>query len=322
MEVDVPESRVNWGKCLRVRVRINVTKRFIRGKKVTIEGGEARWVQLKFERLPNFCYQCGLLSHALRECPLSPGNNQPGDGSLQYRAWLRGDLIRRYPNEPAKHGRGVNQDHRSGAVGGWLETPPVSSDLPREKKEKGTPQRSSQGNSGLTGEETSLEKPKKLAGTLHGSGKAIGSEEKVGKEPSPLSASLPSTLGTRTELADVMLWEKVHVHDLGKTHPEVISSPTSLCTNCHVVTELLGFVEKCLPGFEGKHRIGDKVARDANTFEGHVGTHETLEHIYPQQATLDAPSFEISSGPYKEESKANLSTDSTKSRIQHEHFLK
>ena len=118
---------------------------------------------------------------------------------------MRGEPIRRYPNEPAKHGRGVNQDHRSGAVGGWLETPPVSSDLPREKKEEGTPQRSSQGNSGLTGEEISLEVPKKLARTLHGSGKANGSEENVGKEPSPSSASLPSILGTRTELADMML---------------------------------------------------------------------------------------------------------------------
>ena len=108
---------------------------------------------------------------------------------------MRGEPIRRYPNEPVKHG-GVNQDHRGGAVGGWLKTPPVPSDLPRETKGEGTPQRSSQGNSGLTCEEMSLEAPKKLAATLHGSGKANGSEEKMGKDPSPLSASLPGTLGT------------------------------------------------------------------------------------------------------------------------------
>lgn len=75
MEVDVPKSRVNWGKCLRVRVQNDVTKRLIRGKKINIEGGESRWVQLKFERLPNFYYRCGLLSHTLRECLLSPSIN-------------------------------------------------------------------------------------------------------------------------------------------------------------------------------------------------------------------------------------------------------
>lgn len=57
MEVDVPKSGVHWGKCLRVRVWIDATKRLIRGKRITIEGGESRWVHFKFKRLPNFCYR-------------------------------------------------------------------------------------------------------------------------------------------------------------------------------------------------------------------------------------------------------------------------
>ena len=69
MEVDVPDLGVIWGKFLRVWVQIDVTKRLIRGKKITIEGGEARWVQFKYEKLPNFCYRCGLLSHALTDWP-------------------------------------------------------------------------------------------------------------------------------------------------------------------------------------------------------------------------------------------------------------
>ena len=71
MEVDVPDSGVIWGKRLRVRVRIDVTNRLIWGTKISSEGGEARWVQFKYERLPNFCYRCGLLSHALKDYPES-----------------------------------------------------------------------------------------------------------------------------------------------------------------------------------------------------------------------------------------------------------
>lgn len=69
MEVDVADSGVQWGKYLRVWVKIVCSKKLVRGKKVTIEGGESRWVQFKYERLPNFCYRCGLLNHALRDCP-------------------------------------------------------------------------------------------------------------------------------------------------------------------------------------------------------------------------------------------------------------
>ena len=68
LEVDVPEKGVQWGKFLCVKVRIHATKKLIRGKKVTIEGGETRWVFFKYERLPNFCYRYGRLDHGEKEC--------------------------------------------------------------------------------------------------------------------------------------------------------------------------------------------------------------------------------------------------------------
>lgn len=48
---------------------MDVTKKLIRGKKVAIEGDEARCVHFKYKCLPNFCDNCGLLSHNMRDCP-------------------------------------------------------------------------------------------------------------------------------------------------------------------------------------------------------------------------------------------------------------
>lgn len=49
----------------------------MRGKKLTIEDGESRWINFKYERLPNFYYRCGMLNHALKECPeKAVDNNQ------------------------------------------------------------------------------------------------------------------------------------------------------------------------------------------------------------------------------------------------------
>ena len=117
MEVDVPDSSVIWGKCLRVRVRIDVTKRLIRGKKITIERGEVRWVQFKYERLPNFCYRCGLLSHTLKDCPESSVTGRLSEVGLQYGAWLHGawlhgDPFGRFQKEPSKYGGGENRGGR------------------------------------------------------------------------------------------------------------------------------------------------------------------------------------------------------------------
>ncbi|XP_075640627.1 uncharacterized protein At4g02000-like [Castanea sativa] len=90
LEVDVPESRVQWAKCLRVKIWIDVTRRLVRGKMVTIEGGESRWINFKYEWLPNFCYNCGMLSHALRDCPNSSENLLQKNNNLQDGVWLRG----------------------------------------------------------------------------------------------------------------------------------------------------------------------------------------------------------------------------------------
>ena len=96
LEVDVADFGVKWGKCLRVRVSLDVSRKLIRGKKIHGEEGVDWWVLFKYERLPNFCYQCGLLEHDLKDCTRKDGVDKNGDrGELQYGAWMRGELARK-----------------------------------------------------------------------------------------------------------------------------------------------------------------------------------------------------------------------------------
>ena len=59
---------MQWGKYLRVKVNIDTTRKIMRGKKVCIKGNSERWVFFQYERLPNFCYRCGMLDHGEKEC--------------------------------------------------------------------------------------------------------------------------------------------------------------------------------------------------------------------------------------------------------------
>lgn len=108
MSVDASDSGVQWGKYLRVRVKIDVTRKLIRGKKVKIEGGEQRWIRFKYERLPNFCYRCGLLTHDLMDCAeASDKGNNTEQTTLQYGPWLGGEVPQRSGSEAQKGGHSV-----------------------------------------------------------------------------------------------------------------------------------------------------------------------------------------------------------------------
>lgn len=55
------------GEFVRVRVKLDVTKKLTRFVGFT-KSGETEYYQVKFERLPDFCYMCGLLEHWYEEC--------------------------------------------------------------------------------------------------------------------------------------------------------------------------------------------------------------------------------------------------------------
>ncbi len=54
--------------------------------------GNSGWVSFKYERLPNFCYQCGLLTHGDKDC-LETTKRPNGENAAhaQYGLWLRAE---------------------------------------------------------------------------------------------------------------------------------------------------------------------------------------------------------------------------------------
>ena len=80
------------GNFLRIRVGINITRPLSRGRKVLLGRDREVWVKFKYEKLPNFCYWCGMVSHDAKECKvwLSSKGSLPLD-QQEYGPWLRAD---------------------------------------------------------------------------------------------------------------------------------------------------------------------------------------------------------------------------------------
>ena len=77
----------------RIKVRLDITQPLCRGRRVKMGKDRSGWVSFKYERLPNFCYQCGLLTHGDKDCLET--SKRPYTGSpdqAQFGPWLRADL--------------------------------------------------------------------------------------------------------------------------------------------------------------------------------------------------------------------------------------
>ncbi|XP_016684451.1 uncharacterized protein [Gossypium hirsutum] len=56
------------GEFCRLRVKLNVQRPLRRGIFVSIGNGNKFWIPFKYEKLPTFCFGCGMLGHSLHDC--------------------------------------------------------------------------------------------------------------------------------------------------------------------------------------------------------------------------------------------------------------
>ena len=64
------EAGMIAGDFLRVRVEVDVSKPLYRGRRVVLDDDEEVWVSFSYEKLPNFCYWCGMVSHDDKDCDI------------------------------------------------------------------------------------------------------------------------------------------------------------------------------------------------------------------------------------------------------------
>jgi hypothetical protein len=69
IEVDLAGEGAGWGRCLRIRVEIDLSKPLERGRALTL-AGKSYWVTFKYEKLPMFCFECGRIIHGDKGCPI------------------------------------------------------------------------------------------------------------------------------------------------------------------------------------------------------------------------------------------------------------
>ncbi|XP_074306618.1 uncharacterized protein LOC141641875 [Silene latifolia] len=72
-------------RAIRIRVLHDVRQAVKASVGIKMRGGEVVRFDVKYERLPNFCYGCGLMGHGERDCDEGPYEEH----ELQFGDWLR-----------------------------------------------------------------------------------------------------------------------------------------------------------------------------------------------------------------------------------------
>nr|POE61800.1 uncharacterized protein CFP56_59514 [Quercus suber] len=63
-------TELKGGTFMRVQIRVDVTQPLCRGRKISFDEKEEGWVAFQYERLPNLCFWCGMLSHDDKDCEI------------------------------------------------------------------------------------------------------------------------------------------------------------------------------------------------------------------------------------------------------------
>ncbi|GLT41299.1 hypothetical protein SLA2020_153740 [Shorea laevis] len=88
IEVDVGDGHVRGMDFIRVRVFIDSRKPLRRGMRLMLKESPI-WVSFQYERLPNFCYRCGMLDHVEKDCELGLEFEHSGEVECPYDDNLR-----------------------------------------------------------------------------------------------------------------------------------------------------------------------------------------------------------------------------------------
>ncbi|KAK9999247.1 hypothetical protein SO802_018850 [Lithocarpus litseifolius] len=86
IETDKRSWLSEQAKFMRVCVDLPIDKSLRRGGKIFNLDGDKVWISFRYERLPNFCFHCGILGHDQKHCPNPTSNPELPN---QYGEWLR-----------------------------------------------------------------------------------------------------------------------------------------------------------------------------------------------------------------------------------------
>lgn len=86
-EIVIPQSGSNEGRHIKILVEVDISQLLLRGTTVKFNN-VPRWIEFKYERCPDFCYNCGIIGHGEKSC-FNRKNVEATSQEQQYEIWMK-----------------------------------------------------------------------------------------------------------------------------------------------------------------------------------------------------------------------------------------
>uniref|UniRef100_A0A803P9D1 Zinc knuckle CX2CX4HX4C domain-containing protein n=1 Tax=Cannabis sativa TaxID=3483 RepID=A0A803P9D1_CANSA len=102
LEVYDDSTNEGWGPFLRIQVKLQVTKPLMRGQMIKLPKiKDEFWVDFRYERLLEFCFECGCLGHPFERCiAFMERMDRGNDDDFQYGPWMKANTSLQSPSPP------------------------------------------------------------------------------------------------------------------------------------------------------------------------------------------------------------------------------
>ena len=115
IEVESDGNGNCFGQYLCVRVLLNIRKPIRRGSKVRLGlCGKVCWVDFKYEKLPEFCYVCGIIGHITRDCVADGAQAMRERNELPYGVFMTGSSMFKPFGQTSSKSKGIVGKSRGG----------------------------------------------------------------------------------------------------------------------------------------------------------------------------------------------------------------
>lgn len=92
-DIDLGSASDCLGSFICVQVEVDVSQPLEREFLVDLDGTKSVMIYMMYERLPNYCWDCGSFGHTKKECPVEETNRDyDPNNEAKYTNWLKSPL--------------------------------------------------------------------------------------------------------------------------------------------------------------------------------------------------------------------------------------
>lgn len=100
---------------LRAGISINVNKPFTAGFWLPRSNLLKAWIQIRYEKLIDFCFKCGRLGHDKKTCKGEKAMNPTDDSKPLFGPWLSTPPLKNLPSQPQTVARSTREENTTGS---------------------------------------------------------------------------------------------------------------------------------------------------------------------------------------------------------------